>query len=191
MLVAGVADRYNRRLILRCCYAIEFCMQARWPDFDFSQSASAIMSCFLVNAIARTFEQPVMQSLVPVMAPRVLLGRAIAAPVGGQAQISPSLGGILYVFGPDVDYGICTLLVLSAGRKLPVPTRRCSRAAEGHMGHAECRLPFHLAQSGRAGRDVVRPDRDARRQGHGALGLCATSSTSAHGAPAFCAARRR
>src|SRR5438477_9247732 len=26
MLFAGqVADRYNRRLILRCCYAIEFC----------------------------------------------------------------------------------------------------------------------------------------------------------------------
>ncbi len=29
MLIAGqVADRYNRRLILRCCFAIEFCAHA-------------------------------------------------------------------------------------------------------------------------------------------------------------------
>jgi MFS family permease len=78
---------------------------------------TAIYIFLLVNAIARTFEQPVMQSLVPVMAPRVLLGRAIAAHVSAgklSNLLGPSIGGILYVLGPDVAYGICTLLVLSA-----------------------------------------------------------------------------
>lgn len=120
MLVAGqVADRYNRRLILRCCYAIEFCMQAAlalisiFPD----PSINAIYGLLLVNAVARTFEQPVMQSLVPVMAPRALLGRAIAAHISAgkiSNLVGPSIGGVLYVFGADVDYGICTLLVLAA-----------------------------------------------------------------------------
>src|SRR5262249_916309 len=120
MLLAGqVADRYNRRLILRCCYAIEFCMQLGLAVISFfpRPKVYAIYALLLVNAIARTFEQPVMQSLVPVMAPRVLLGRAIAAHISAgklSNLVGPSLGGVLYVFGPDVDYGICTVLVLSA-----------------------------------------------------------------------------
>jgi MFS family permease len=136
MLVAGqVADRYNRRLILRCSYAIEFCMQAALAVISIfpNPSISAIYGLLLVNAIARTFEQPVMQSLVPVMAPRALLGRAIAAHVSAgklSNLIGPSLGGVLYVFGADVDYGICTLLVLSAAvasflmPNPPVPAER-------------------------------------------------------------------
>src|SRR5262249_23175009 len=84
MLLAGqVADRYNRRLVLRCCYAVEFCtsaglvLVALFPH----PNIAAIYGLLLVNAIARTFEQPVVQSLVPVMAPRALLGRAVAAHV--------------------------------------------------------------------------------------------------------------
>jgi MFS family permease len=120
MLVAGqVADRYNRRLILRCCYMIEFCMQAALAVLALfpHPSVTAIYVLLLVNAIARTFEQPVMQSLVPVMAPRAILGRAIAAHISAgklSNLMGPSFGGILYVFGADVDYGVCTLLVLAA-----------------------------------------------------------------------------
>jgi len=136
MLLAGqVADRYDRRLILRCCFAVEFCTQAGlvvvslFPNPDIS----AIYVLLLVNAIARTFEQPVMQSLVTVMAPRPILTRAINAHVSaGRLSIllGPSLGGVLYVFGADVDYGICTLLVLAAAvasfllPDTPVPTER-------------------------------------------------------------------
>jgi MFS family permease len=120
MLVAGqVADRYNRRLILRCCYMIEFCMQAALAVLALfpHPGVTAIYVLLLVNAIARTFEQPVMQSLVPVMAPRAILGRAIAAHISAgklSNLMGPSFGGILYVFGADVDYGVCTLLVLAA-----------------------------------------------------------------------------
>jgi MFS family permease len=120
MLVAGqVADRYNRRLVLRCCYAVEFCMLAGLAIVSLfpNPSIPAIYGLLLVNAIARTFEQPTVQSLVPVMAPRAILGRAIAAHVSAgrlSMLLGPSLGGVLYVLGPHVDYGICTLLVLAA-----------------------------------------------------------------------------
>ncbi len=136
MLLAGqVADRYNRRVILRCCFAVELCSQAVLALISISPTPSlpAIYALLLMNAMARTFEQPVMQSLVTVMAPRAVLSRAIAAHVSaGRLSIllGPSIGGVLYVFGPDVDYGICTLLLLcaSVGSFLlpdpPVPAER-------------------------------------------------------------------
>ncbi len=120
MLAAGqFADRYNRRLILRCCYAVAFCssfglmLVALLPQ----PSLAAIYVLLLINASARIFEQPVMQALVPVMAPRAILNRAIAAHVSARqlsVLIGPSLGGILYVFGAAFDYGICALLFLAA-----------------------------------------------------------------------------
>jgi MFS family permease len=114
-----VADRYNRRLVLRCCYAVAFCSSAGLVVVAaFPQpSIPAIYVLLLVNASARIFEQPVMQALVPVMAPRAILNRAIAAHVSARqlsVLIGPSLGGLLYAFGATFDYGVCALLFLAA-----------------------------------------------------------------------------
>ena len=136
MLIAGhVADRYNRRFVLRCCFAVEFCTTAGMAAVSLipQPSLSVIYVLLLTNAVARTFEQPVMQSLVPVMAPRVLLSRAIAAHVSGgrlSMLLGPSLGGVLYIFGPEVAYGACTLLIAAAAvasillPNPPVPAER-------------------------------------------------------------------
>jgi MFS family permease len=130
MLVAGqVADRYNRLKVVRFCYAVEFTAQASLAVISFypHPSVPAIYGLLLANAIARTFEQPVMQSLVPVMAPRVVWSRAIAAHVSaGRLSIllGPSIGGVLYLVGPDFDYGVCTVLVTiaaTASFMLPKP----------------------------------------------------------------------
>ena len=130
MLAAGqVADRYNRRLVLRCCYAVAFCSSAGLVVVAALPQPSivAIYALLLVNASARVFEQPVMQALVPVMAPRAVLNRAIAAHVSARqlsVLIGPSLGGVLYAFGPTFDYGVCALLFLAAsvaGFRLPNP----------------------------------------------------------------------
>jgi len=120
MLIAGhVADRYNRRLVLRLCFAIEFCattsimIVALFPR----PSLAAIYALLLTNAMARTFEQPTMQSLVPVMAPRVILSRAVAAHVSGgrlSNLLGPALGGLLYVLGPAFAYAACAVLIGAA-----------------------------------------------------------------------------
>ncbi len=120
MLAAGhVADRFNRRMVLRFCFAMEFCattgimITSLFPH----PSLIAIYGLLLTNAIARTFEQPTMQSLVPVMAPRVILSRAITAHVSGgrlSNLLGPALGGLLYILGPAAVYATCALLVGAA-----------------------------------------------------------------------------
>ncbi len=70
-----------------------------------------------LNMAARTFEQPIMQALLPVMAPRAVLNRAIAAHISARQAavlIGPLLGGVLYYFGPVFDYGVCAALTLAA-----------------------------------------------------------------------------
>jgi MFS family permease len=120
MLIAGhVADRYNRGLVLRFCFAIEFCATTGIMVAALFQQPSlvAIYALLLTNAVARTFEQPTMQSLVPVMAPRVILSRAVAAHVSGgrlSNLLGPALGGLLYVLGPAFAYGACALFIGAA-----------------------------------------------------------------------------
>src|ERR1700688_165561 len=120
MLAAGqAADRYDRCMILRCCYAVAFCSSAGLVLVAASPrpSLTAIYVLIVVNSSTRVFEQPVMQSLVLDMAPRAILGRAIAAHVSARQLsilIGPSLGGVLYIFGAALDYGACTSLFLAA-----------------------------------------------------------------------------
>jgi MFS family permease len=84
---------------------------------------------------ARTFEQPVMQALLPVMAPRAVLSRAIAAHISARQVallVGPLLGGVLYYFGPVFDYGVCAALALAAAVGaflLPNPGRPEKRMA--------------------------------------------------------------
>src|SRR5215471_4949177 len=120
MVPAGqIVDRYNRRLVLRCCYAVAFLSSAGLMLVAAAPapSLSAIYVLIFVNMAARTFEQPLMQALLPAMVPRPILNRAIAAHVSARhlsVLMGPSLGGVLYIFGPVFDYGVCTALVLAA-----------------------------------------------------------------------------
>jgi MFS family permease len=120
MLLTGqVADRYNRRLVLRWCYAVAFVSSAGLMLVALLPQPSlvAIYVLLVVNSGARVFEQPVMQSLVPVLVPRSILSRAIAAHVSARqlsVLVGPSIGGVLYAFGAAFDYGICALLFMAA-----------------------------------------------------------------------------
>jgi MFS family permease len=120
MVPAGqIVDRYNRRTVLRLSYALAFAssaglmLVAAMPE----PSLAAIYFLVFANMAARTFEQPLMQALLPAMVPRAILNRAIAAHVSARhlsVMIGPSLGGVLYVFGAVFDYGVCAALVLAA-----------------------------------------------------------------------------
>ena len=132
MLPAGqIADRFNRRTVLWWCYGVAFLSAAglMWVAAQDRPSLLAIYALVTLNMTARTFEQPVMQALLPVMAPRAILGRAIAAHISARQAavlIGPTLGGVLYYFGPVFDYGVCTVLTLFAAISaylLPDPGR--------------------------------------------------------------------
>jgi len=121
MLLAGqVADRFNRRLILRWAFAVEIAVAtgllllASQPR----PSLQAIYVLLLINACARTFEQPVTQALLPAMIPRHLLSRAVPTVVFANRMailLGPMIGGGLYLFGPAAAYAGCALLVGIAG----------------------------------------------------------------------------
>ena len=132
MLPAGqIADRLNRRHVLWWCYALAVSSSAGLMVVAAMPTPSLLAIYLLValNMTARTFEQPVMQALLPAMAPRAVLSRAIAVHISARqisVLIGPALGGILYVFGPVFDYGVCTVLGLAAAVSaflLPDPGR--------------------------------------------------------------------
>lgn len=119
-LFAGqAADHFNRRTVVRCCFAIELCAAIGFLTLSLQPRPPVALFFLLVimNATARIFENPAMQSMVPFMAPRPVLSRAIAAHVSAaklSMLIGPSLGGVLYLFGPYVVYSACILTICTA-----------------------------------------------------------------------------
>jgi hypothetical protein len=121
ILLAGqVADRFNRRSILRCAFAVEIAMALGLVIVTLQPQPSieAIYALLLVNACARTFEQPVTQAILPAMIPRPLLSRAVPTIVFANRManlLGPAIGGGLYLFGPAAAYVACALLVVISG----------------------------------------------------------------------------
>jgi MFS family permease len=135
-LPAGqIVDHHSRRLILICCYAVELgvsiglLLLATFAD----RPVRLVFALLLVNAVARTFEAPALQSLVPSTVPRTILMQAVSAhaSAGKMSQlIGPALGGLLYGFGAGVDFGLCALLIVVAAIasvRLPMPPAPAQR----------------------------------------------------------------
>jgi MFS family permease len=135
-LPAGqIVDHHSRRLILICCYAVELGVSLGLlllATFA-GHPVRPVFALLLVNAVARTFEAPALQSLVPSTVPRGILMQAVSAhaSAGKMSQlIGPALGGLLYGFGAGVDFGLCALLIVVAAIAsvlLPVPPAPAQR----------------------------------------------------------------
>jgi MFS family permease len=120
MLVAGqVADRYDRRQLLRICQTVEGLAAAAlavgsiagWVNKEF------ILSAVFVFGVGRAFEAPTQQTLLPGVVSGSLFPRAVAASASTTqlATITgPAIGGILYAFGPAVPYVTCFTLYLAS-----------------------------------------------------------------------------
>jgi MFS family permease len=135
-LPAGqIVDHHSRRLILVCCYSVEAGMSVGLLILAafFTHPVGPVFGLLLVNAVARTFEGPALQSLLPSTVPRDLLMRAVSMYVsaGKMSQLAgPALGGLLYGIGAAVDFGLCALLIGIAGiagALLPMPPAPAER----------------------------------------------------------------
>ncbi len=120
ILPAGhVADHYDRRriqlvtyVILAVCSAALFALalggaEDVWPIF-------AVSSLF---GVARAFNQPVGQALLPNLAPGDAFPRAVAFQSSLQqiATIAgPAFGGVLIIFGVELAYGVALALLVVA-----------------------------------------------------------------------------
>lgn len=120
LLVSGhVADRFDRRLIVRTCQTLETLLAvsmavASWKGWI---TRDHIFVFVAMIGATRAFETPTLQALLPsVVTPRQF-PRAVALSSSATQTaiiIGPALGGFAYVAGPGVVYAISATLFAAA-----------------------------------------------------------------------------
>jgi MFS family permease len=118
LVVGHVADRYDRRVVVRWCQIVEGVAGGALAMGSFSgwQSKESILAIVFVAGAARAFEAPTMHALVPILVPEPFISRAIAWSASAHQTatiIGPALGGLLYVAGPTAAYGTVGILFLA------------------------------------------------------------------------------
>lgn len=121
VLVAGhLADRHDRRMLVRTCQFIAGCASATLAFGTASGwlTRDSLLLIVLVVGAARSIEQTTQQTLLPGVVPPTLLARATAAS-SSATQLAvifgPALGGLLYAVSPVLVYALCCALWITAG----------------------------------------------------------------------------
>lgn len=112
------ADRYNRRLILSACVLAKAAIllglalaSTMGPEVVIPAVFSAAVTAGAINA----FMPPAASALLPMLLPREVLPQGIAwSSLAFQSAliVGPTIGGLLYAFGPIVPYSIAFALLL-------------------------------------------------------------------------------
>ncbi|MBT0570893.1 MFS transporter [Curvibacter sp. CHRR-16] len=116
-LPAGhVADRVHRGRIFACSLAAQATVAAVMLLSTHYGTATRelILLLSVVLGIARAFQMPAQQAILPSLVPQTLLPRAIALNASGMeiAVISgPALGGLIYTLGAQWVYTTCIVLL--------------------------------------------------------------------------------
>ncbi|BDU18740.1 MFS transporter [Dyella sp. GSA-30] len=119
-LPAGhVADQFERRRIVRYGLMVELLAIAVLAALSLLHSVheAGVLALVFIIGVAKAFEFPSLQSMLPALVPAPILPRAMAASSSaGQAAtiLGPALGGLLYVAGPGVVYVLAGVLYLVA-----------------------------------------------------------------------------
>ena len=106
-VVGQVVDRLDRRRIAYICQSIECATLAALAlgiHLGFLGVEGIFVAVFILGA-ARAFETPSMTSLLPRVVSAAVLPRATAVSSSATQTaviVAPSLGGLLYAFGPEV-----------------------------------------------------------------------------------------
>jgi MFS family permease len=120
-LPAGhVADHHHRGRIVACCLLLQavasgLLLVALYGHFT---SRELILGISVMLGVARAFQMPAQQALIPQLVPPALLQRAVTISASAmQAAIigGPALGGVLYTFGPATVYACSALLLVCGG----------------------------------------------------------------------------
>ena len=119
LAVGHVADRYDRRTIMRICQAVMAGVSVVLAAGSLGGWLSRDVIFGLVGVLgsARAFEVPSTMALLPAVVPREMLRQATAASSSANqtAQIvGPSLGGLLYVLSPSVVYAFVAVAATCA-----------------------------------------------------------------------------
>jgi MFS family permease len=120
-LPAGhVADRYDRRAVVRACQALAGAAAAALTLGSLTGwlGTGAIFAAVALFGAARSFETPTIAALLPGVVPPAALPAALALSTSANQTatvIGPALGGLLYILGPAAAYGMVAALYAAAG----------------------------------------------------------------------------
>ncbi|HEY6838418.1 MAG TPA: MFS transporter [Geobacteraceae bacterium] len=130
ILVAGhVADRYDRRRVIMCAQLFEaaaLLVLLAATTGGWVAKESILLIVFAIG-VARAFEFPTMQTMVPSLVEPAAIPRAmaVAASVSQAAIVAgPMLGGFLYLAGPAIVYGVAACLFLCSAAVFATLTLR-------------------------------------------------------------------
>ena len=135
LLVGHIADRYDRRLILRICMAVEALatLALALASLFGGLTVGRLFAAIFVIGAARASELPTMHALMPQLVPPQLIPRAAAASASSNQTaiiLGPALGGLAYAVGPALVYALAaagfiaaSLLIAAIRISLPAPPR--------------------------------------------------------------------
>jgi MFS family permease len=123
-LVAGhVVDRWHRgRIVAACLFlqaAVALILVAATQGWGVPGSAAGwasrelLLALSVLLGVARAFQMPAQQALMPTLVPLPMLPRAMAFSAAGmQAAVigGPALGGVIFVAGATAVYATCAVL---------------------------------------------------------------------------------
>ncbi|MBL8259034.1 MAG: MFS transporter [Candidatus Competibacteraceae bacterium] len=120
VLVAGqAADHFNRRAIIIVCHAVELSCASILLGFTLGgfQALWPVFASLALFGAARAFRMPTSQAILMNLVPLRNFGNAVAISSSGfhvAVIVGPTVGGLLYLFGPAVVYAAAATLFLLA-----------------------------------------------------------------------------
>jgi MFS family permease len=147
VLIAGhAADRFNRRKILALCYSIQVLCALLLLAFTLT-GLGVVWPVFVVMVlfgIARAFSMPSSQAIVPTLVPIESFGNAVALS-SSSFQVAtiagPTLGGLLYLSGPETVYTVVAVLLAIAAILMSLARVRPASVAATSQRGGELRDP--------------------------------------------------
>jgi MFS family permease len=148
LVVGHIADRHDRRLILRLCQGVEALTVAALAlgSATGAITIGAIFAAVFIIGAARACELPTVHALMPTLIPPALIPRASALSASANQTavvIGPALGGLAYAAGPATVYALCgagfalaSILVSLIAVERPPPAREPPSLASLFLGVA-------------------------------------------------------
>ena len=112
LLVGHLADRYDRRLIIRATQMVNAlaAILLAVGSFNGWLTREFLFAIVFVVGTARAFETPTWLTMLPSLVPPPLIPRAVAgSATANQCAIigGPALGGLIYAAGPAIVFSVC------------------------------------------------------------------------------------
>jgi MFS family permease len=113
-----IADRFDRKLILVVSNLFTAVASGGFLMLALTRTTAIwpFYAALMLFGAARAFAGPAAQSFVPMLVPHDQFPQAVAwnSSTSQVAVIAgPAIGGAIYILGPAVDYGLCTVLFVT------------------------------------------------------------------------------